>query len=199
MPDKKAGENDFAFVFIDEVENLITDRNADDVQSSRASITNEFLAQMDSLEDNVMVIGATNLPFKIDPAASRRFHTKLFCGHPDADEMARKWEKSLEDVKLKSPNIDYGLLGQQSEGFTPAEIDNRILGSDVQAEVISDYLDGDPKTITEDYLLDKIGNTDKRTIPEYVGKIDSQLRRQEMSGYKELKEYINENRDLSQG
>lgn len=193
----KAGSNHFVFVFIDEVESLVTDRNQSGIQESRASITNEFLAQMNTIEENVMVIGATNLPFKIDSAASRRFHTKLFCPHPDADEMARKWHKSLDDVDLKSEKIDYDKLGQLSEGFTPAEIDNRILGSTVQTDIVRDYLDDDPLVIDQDYLERKLEQADKRTIPEYVAKIDSQLRDSQMSGYTELKEYIQEHRDLS--
>lgn len=194
----KAGSNHFVFIFIDEVESLVTDRNQSGIQESRASITNEFLAQMNTIEENIMIIGATNLPFKIDSAASRRFHTKLFCPHPGADEMARKWRSSLEGVELKSDEIDFDELGELSEGYTPAEIDNRILGSHVQTEIVGDYLDGDPRIIDQDYLEEKLEQTNKRTIPEYIEKIDSQLRGNQMSGYTELKEYIREHRDLAQ-
>ncbi len=193
----KAGSNGFVVLFFDEVENLVQDRSADRVQSSRVSITNEFLTQMNKIEENVLVIGATNLPFKIDSAASRRFHTKLFCPHPDANQMARKWRKSLNGVKLKSDTIDYSKLGNATKGYTPAEVDNRILGSLVQTEVINEYIHGSPQRIDESYLLGKINETDPRTIPEYVSKIDSKLRGQQMSGYSELKEYIENNRDLN--
>ncbi len=193
----KAGSNGFVVLFFDEVENLVQDRSADRVQSSRVSITNEFLTQMNKIEENVLVIGATNLPFKIDSAASRRFHTKLFCPHPDANQMARKWRNSLDGVDLKSDTIDYGKLGEATKGYTPAEVDNRILGSLVQTEVIDEYIHGSPRQIDESYLLDKISETEPRTIPEYVSKIDAKLRGQQMSGYGELKEYIENNRDLN--
>jgi transitional endoplasmic reticulum ATPase len=194
---EKAGSNGFVVLFFDEVENLVQDRSADRVQSSRVSITNEFLTQMNKIEENIMVIGATNLPFKIDSAASRRFHSKLFCPHPDAEEMARKWKQSLEGVKLKSDDISYTDLGMATEGYTPAEIDNRILGSQVQTEVIDEYLSGNPRRIDESYLKNKIAETDARTIPEYVAKIDAKLRSEEMSGYHELEQYIENNRDLT--
>lgn len=192
---EKAGSNGFVVLFFDEVENLVQDRSADRVQSSRVSITNEFLTQMNQIEENVMVIGATNLPFKIDSAAARRFHTKLFCPHPDADEMARKWRQSLEDVELKRDDIDYDHLGELTEGYTPAEIDNRILGSVVQTEIIDEYLDGRPREIDESYLLEKIEETDERTIPEYIANMADKLQTQQMSGYAELERYIEENRN----
>ncbi|MFB6176731.1 MAG: ATP-binding protein [Halobaculum sp.] len=192
----KAGSNGFVVLFFDEVENLVQDRSADRVQSSRVSITNEFLTQMNKIEENVLVIGATNLPFKIDSAASRRFHTKLFCPHPSAAEMADKWRQSLEKVDLKADDIDYRRLGEATEGYTPAEIDNRILGSLVQTEVIDEYLNGTPRRIDESYLLEKIEETDMRTIPEYVEKIDAKLRTQQLSGYGELEQYIENNREM---
>lgn len=195
---EKAGSNGFAVLFFDEVENLVQDRSADRVQSSRVSITNEFLTQMNQIEENVMIIGATNLPFNIDSAAARRFHTKLFCPHPGADGMARKWRQSLSDVRLKADDIDYEKLGRLTEGFTPAEIDNRILGSLVQTEVINEYLDGDPQQIDDSYLLAKLDETDKQTIPEYIASMNQKLQTNQMSGYDKLEKYIENNNELMQ-
>lgn len=191
----KASDNDFTFLFFDEVESLVRDRNASGLQSSQVSITNEFLNQMNNLPENVMVIGATNMPFKMDSAASRRFHTKLFCPHPSAEEMGRKWESSLEDVKHKE-SLDYDELGRVTEGYTPAEVDDRILGSLVQTDIIEDFIEGNPKRIKMDFLQKKIDNTEPRTIPEYVSKMESQMRQNQMEGYSEMEDYIKENSEM---
>jgi transitional endoplasmic reticulum ATPase len=192
-----ASNNDFTVLFFDEVESLVRDRNASGLQSSQVSITNEFLNQMNDLPENVVVIGATNMPFKMDSAASRRFHTKLFCPHPDGEEMARKWELSIGDVTNRESmdGDDYERLGKATEKYTPAEIDDRILGSLVQTEIIEEYTNGNPKTITLDYLLSKIDETEPRTIPEYVAKMESQLRHNRMEGYSEIEEYIQEHHE----
>lgn len=191
---EKASNNDFTFLFFDEIESLVRDRSGSGLQSSQVSITNEFLNQMNDLPENVLVIGATNLPFKMDSAASRRFHTKLFCPHPPGEEMAEKWKLSLEDVDHKG-DIDYNKLGKATEGYTPAEIDDRILGSLVQTEIIEKFTEGNPKKIEESYLMDKINQTEPRTIPEYVSKMETQLRRNQMEGYNEMEEYIEEHKN----
>ena len=191
----KASDTDFTFLFFDEVESLVRDRNSSGLQSSQVSITNEFLNSMNDLPENVLVIAATNMPFKMDSAASRRFHTKKLCRHPSADEMARKWKLSLEDVDHKE-RLDYDELGNLTEGYTPAEIDDRILGSMIQTDIINQYLDGKPEKITMDYLRDKISDTDPRTIPEYVSKIQQHMHQNQMEGYSEMESYIDNNSDI---
>jgi transitional endoplasmic reticulum ATPase len=192
----KASDNDFTFLFFDEVESLVRDRNADSNQGSRVSITNEFLNQMNQLPENVLVLAATNMPFKMDSAASRRFHTKLLCRHPSEDEMEQKWRQSLEDVDHKEQPMDYGELADMTEGYTPAEIDDRILGSQVQTDIISEYIEGSAKKITMDYLREKIEQTEPRTIPEYISKMEEHMHRNKMEGYSDMEEYVKNNQNL---
>jgi transitional endoplasmic reticulum ATPase len=191
----KASDTDFTFLFFDEVESLVRDRNSSGLQSSQVSITNEFLNSMNDLPENVLVIAATNMPFKMDSAASRRFHTKHLCKHPTDDEMSRKWKSSLEDVNHKG-QLDYDELGNLTEGYTPAEIDDRILGSMVQTDIINEYIDGTPRKITMDYLRNKISNTDPRTIPEYISKMQQHMQQNQMEGYSEMETYIENNSDI---
>lgn len=193
---QKAGSTGFVVLFFDEVENLVAERSGDSLQASRVSITNEFLTQMNSIEENVMVIGATNLPYKVDSAAARRFHTKLLCPHPGPEGMAEKWRLSLAGVTLKE-EIDYERLGEATAEYTPAEVDDRILGGLVQTELVSEYRRGQPKELTTDYLLGKIAETAPRTIPEYVARMEGQLRRGRTRGYTELEEYVREFQDDS--
>ena len=72
-------------VFMDEVDSLLTQRKADEEESTRRMKT-EFLVQLDGAgnkrEGHVLVIGATNLPQELDDAARRRFAKKLYIPLP---------------------------------------------------------------------------------------------------------------------
>jgi len=68
-------------IFIDEVDSLLSERKENDHEASRRLKT-EFLVQFDGLNnsptDRISLIGATNLPNMLDPAALRRFVRGVF-------------------------------------------------------------------------------------------------------------------------
>ncbi|MBX9689444.1 MAG: AAA family ATPase, partial [Candidatus Obscuribacterales bacterium] len=75
-------------IFFDEVDALAASRSDMRTSSSR-QIINQFLLEMDGLEDNnegVLVLGATNAPWHLDSAFRRpgRFDRILFVPPPDA-------------------------------------------------------------------------------------------------------------------
>jgi vacuolar protein-sorting-associated protein 4 len=58
-----------SIVFIDEIDSLCTARSEGESESSRR-IKTEFLVQMDGVGSNqggVLVLGATNVPWELDP------------------------------------------------------------------------------------------------------------------------------------
>lgn len=86
-----ARKNAPCVLFFDEVDALAADRK-DLRQSAGRTLINQFLAELDGAEGNnegVLVLGATNAPWHIDPAFRRpgRFDRTLFV--PPPDEMAR--------------------------------------------------------------------------------------------------------------
>lgn len=69
-----------AIVFIDEIDSLCTARSEGESESSRR-IKTEFLVQMDgvgSTQGRVLVLGATNVPWELDPGMQYYFHGKFF-------------------------------------------------------------------------------------------------------------------------
>jgi len=186
----------FTVLFFDEVENLIHDRSSGDLKPHQVSLTNAFLQEMNDIGSNLMVIGATNMPFKMDSAASRRFHTKLFLNHPGSEAMAEVWRESLEGVDAKE-SINYEVLGDLSSEFTPAEIKDQIIGSTIQKDLVNHYKNGEIFTINQNYLEEKINGAEARSVSEYVSKVDRHMNKKDglgLEGYEELKRYVEKNK-----
>jgi transitional endoplasmic reticulum ATPase len=181
-------QDGFAILFFDEVETLIPDRSDDNLQRHERALTNAFLQEMNDVEDNLLVIGATNMPFSIDPAATRRFPIQQFIPQPDAEVMEQVWAKSLGKIGESLDDEDLSELGAASTGYTPAEIADRILGSELQRELIQSVVDGEPVTPDKNYLLDRLNEMEPKTVRQYVNSVGKQA--SELEGYPEMKQYI---------
>ncbi|QHS16530.1 ATP-binding protein [Halopenitus persicus] len=187
-----AQEEGFAVLFFDEIETLIPDRSDDNLQRHERALTNAFLQEMNDVEDNLLVIGATNMPFTIDPAATRRFPIQQFIEQPDERVMAEVWRKQLASLP-NTDSIDFERLGEASVGYTPAEVADRILGSDLQRELIRSVIDGEPQEVTTEYLLDRLEGTEPKTVRQYVSSVREQL--DDLEGYPEMRDYVHEQAD----
>lgn len=70
-----ARESKPAIIFIDEVDSLAGARGDNESEASRR-IKTEFLVQMQGVgneSNGVLVLGATNIPWQLDPAIKRRW------------------------------------------------------------------------------------------------------------------------------
>ncbi|WP_459877493.1 ATP-binding protein [Halorubrum gandharaense] len=182
-----AQEDGFAVLFFDEIETLIPDRSDDNLQRHERAVTNAFLQEMNDVEDNLFVIGATNMPFTIDPAATRRFPVQQFIEQPGAEVMAEVWEKQLDSLP-NADRIEFERLGEKTVGYTPAEVADRILGTDFQRELIRSVIDGEPREITTEYLLEQIEETEPKTVRQFVTSVREQV--DELEGYPRMKQYV---------
>jgi len=182
-------QDGFAVLFFDEVDTLIPDRGDDSLQRHERSLTNAFLQEMNEIEDNLLVIGATNMPFTIDPAATRRFPIQQFIPQPETAVMAQVWKKHLSSMN-GTDGIDYDRLGSLSTGYTPAEITDRVLGSELQREFVeSVHLpDREPIEPTTDYFADRLAETEPKTVRQYVASVRTQI--DDLEGYPELRRYV---------
>ena len=119
-----ARQNAPCVLFFDEVDALAADRR-DLRQSAGRTLINQFLAEMDGAEaqnDGVLILGATNAPWHIDPAFRRpgRFDRTLFV--PPPDEAARA--AIIEVMARKKPvgELDPQTLARKTEGFSGADL-----------------------------------------------------------------------------
>ena len=121
---KEAEENAPTVIFIDEMNELVPNRDNSNIHEMSRSAVNEMLAQMDRTgEKGIFIIGATNYPNMIDPAILRagRLDKKYYLGVPDKEA-----RMALFKLYLKKRPYDFGLDYQQladlTEDYVSADI-----------------------------------------------------------------------------
>jgi len=122
---KKAKKSGKAVIFIDEIDAIGRQRNqgrADAVTREMDSTLTTLLTEIDGFEKNdIIVIGATNLPESLDPALSRRLHKVVNVPLPDSKGRA-------EILKIHSKNrpfsqdINWDRVSKQTIGFSGAQL-----------------------------------------------------------------------------
>lgn len=142
-------------LFIDEIDALGASRS-DMKQSSGRHLINQFLQELDGIDstnDGVLVIGATNTPWNLDPAFRRpgRFDRIVFVPPPDAITRASILKLKL-DKKPTDRNIDLHTIAKKAEHYSGADID-AIIDIAIEQKLESSFMDGIPKPIETSDLL----------------------------------------------
>lgn len=117
-----------AVIFLDETEALIGKRGGNSTVMNR--LIPEFLAQIDGVstkQGGLLLLGATNRPWDIDPAALRhgRFGEHVYIGL--TDEPARRFilEMTLAKIPLE-PDVDLGAIAARTDGLTGADLNGLV-------------------------------------------------------------------------
>ena len=188
---RKARDNYYTILMFDELESLVQDRSGD-VKTHHQQLTATFLQEMNSIDRNILIIGATNLPYELDTAAVRRFNTEIFVPHPGREGLKGFWEMRLEDINTEESfgNQDVEDLAKASMDFAPSELDNRLLQSEIQSDLVLSAMRDEERPITKEYLLNKLDDLEPQVIDRYVADIGNDY--QQMEGYQELQEYVRE-------
>ena len=141
-------------LFFDELDALAYSRSKTRSDSAR-TIVNEFLAQLDGFDrDNrsVLVLGATNMPWDVDPAMKRpgRMSRQIFVPPPDVKARAAMFESKLREVP--TGKVDPLVLARAAEYFSGADIDGVIDAA--KDSVIGDIIDsGSDRQMQQEDLL----------------------------------------------
>jgi AAA+ superfamily predicted ATPase len=111
-------------MIFDDLDSLAQDRRQIR-ESQMRSLVNQFLHEMDGIRSEnqrVLVIGATNQPWALDPAFRRpgRFDQAIFVPPPDAPARAQIIDLLAKDKPMADFNT--GSLVEATEGFTGADL-----------------------------------------------------------------------------
>lgn len=117
-----------AVLFLDEMDAIAKLRDDRHELGELKRVVNTVLQGLDSLTDEVIVIGATNHPHLLDPAIWRRFPYKIELGAPDEDVRAAMWLHFLyQDRQVEAPFAR--LLARISNKMSGAEIEGLSLAA----------------------------------------------------------------------
>ncbi|MEM0354169.1 MAG: AAA family ATPase [Thermoplasmata archaeon] len=120
-------------VVIDEIDAILGKRFGSDHSQARDSVVNQFLGELDGLEEfnNIICIGLTNRLELLDEAALRpgRFTVHIKISFPDREgriEIFNIHTQKLKESKYMEDNIDVGKLADLMEGFSGADVESVI-------------------------------------------------------------------------
>lgn len=101
-------------LFMDEIDAIGSLRGFDDVKEmSRVVIS--LMQELDRLSNDIIVIGATNLYDKLDPALIRRFSIKYEIKYLNRDEREELIKKFMNSVDITMPNDIISTLSKKYE------------------------------------------------------------------------------------
>lgn len=117
-----------AVVFFDETESLVARRGGQSTVMNR--LIPEFLAQVDGVKDGpagLLLLGATNRPWDMDPAALRpgRFGEQIYIGLPDQPARRFILGNSLGRVPCED-GISLDDLAARTAGFSGADLQGLV-------------------------------------------------------------------------
>lgn len=124
----QAAELERCIIFLDEIDSICSDRSSEDSRHTRSVLTT-MLTCMDGFIKTKkpgqlrIVVAATNLPWKLDPALKRggRFETQIYVPLPDWEARKVFVAQGLEKVPHAADvTVDY--LAQRLDGYAGADI-----------------------------------------------------------------------------
>lgn len=119
-----ARESKPAIIFIDEIDSLAGARGEGESEASRR-IKTEFLIQMQGVgrdDTGILVLGATNIPWQLDPAIKRRFEKRIYIPLPDVEARKRMFELNIGSTPCDLGQKQYRELAQMTEGYSGSDI-----------------------------------------------------------------------------
>lgn len=142
-----------AVIFFDETEALIARRGGNSTVMNR--LIPEFLAQIDGLKSGpggILMLGATNRPWDLDPAAMRhgRFGEHVYITLPDLPARRFLLERTLTTVPL-DPEVDIDDIAARTEGYSGADI-NLLVDRIVDPAFDKAMESGQSELVTREYV-----------------------------------------------
>ena len=112
-------------VFIDEIESILSKRKEDENDAMKRLKT-EFLIQFDgvgSSEDlRVLIIGATNRPFDLDPAIIRRLPKRVYVGPFNAEERQGFIKTIITQNKCDIKDEEYKKIAEMCNNYSNSDL-----------------------------------------------------------------------------
>ncbi|WP_394747857.1 AAA family ATPase [Spongiimicrobium salis] len=189
---EQARNNTPCVIFIDEIDALGANRN-DINKSAGRTLINQFLAELDGIDSNndgILVIGATNAPWYLDPAIRRpgRFDRIIFVSPPDIEARNAIFNIKLKDKPIE--NIDYAALAKNAKEFSGADI-NAVIDIAIESKLEASFKDGIPQPLKTKDLVKSIKKVRPSTKEWFNSAKNYALYANDGGLYDEILNYLN--------
>lgn len=117
-------------IFIDEIDSLCSERKDSEADHS-SRIKTEFLVQTEGVavdNDQVLLMGATNLPWALDIGMRRRFEKRIYIPLPDCNARALIFKKQAPFLSA----LQLQKLAERTEHYSCADINIAIRDAKMQ-------------------------------------------------------------------
>jgi SpoVK/Ycf46/Vps4 family AAA+-type ATPase len=179
-------------LFFDEIDALGASRS-DMRQSAGRHLINQFLLELDGVESNndgVLVLGATNSPWHLDPAFRRpgRFDRIIFVPPPDDTARESIFKLKLENKPLDK--IDYSKIIKLTKEYSGADIE-AIIDIAIESKLHESMKTGIPQPIQTKDILNAINKHFASTKEWFTQARNFALYANESGLYDDILKYLN--------
>lgn len=192
----KARDKKPSVLFFDELDTIGFSRNKSRSDLTRPVI-DQFLVELEGIEssnDDILVIGATNTPWDIDVALKRpgRFDKMIFVAPPDIVAREEIFKLKLSDKPI-CKNIDYRDLASKTPLYSGADIE--YVCDSATEIVIEEIMESEvEREINHKDLLIAISRHRATTI-EWLNTVKNYVKYANSNGdYDDIKTYLDKNR-----
>lgn len=187
-----ARRNTPCVIFIDEIDALGANRN-DMSKSGGRTLINQFLSELDGMNSNndgVLILGATNTPWHLDPAFRRpgRFDRIIFVAPPD--DLARKEIFELVLKEKPTDKIDCEKLSKTAKGFSGADI-NAVIDVAIEEKLQESFKTGKLEPLSTKTILKAIKKVKPSTKEWFNSAKNYALYSNDSGLYDEILNYLN--------
>ena len=192
---EKARASQPTIIFFDEFEALGGDRT--EGQPHERSAVAQLLTEMDGMDSKdqqILLLAATNEPWAIDPALRRegRFGRTLFISPPDQKAREKIFSLSLANRPVDKINLTE--LGKLTQGFSGADVKSVCeIATDIPLR--ESIRTGTKRKITMNDVKDGIKKTDS-VLKQWFEKANQQIIKKNLEN--SFKELVDASRDLSE-
>lgn len=194
---EEARDNAPCVLFFDEIDALGAKRS-DLRQSAGKNVINQFLAELDGVDasnEGILIIGATNVPWHLDPAFRRpgRFDRIIFVPPPDFDNR-------VEILKLKlagkpKENIDYQKLARLTPHYSGADLE-AIIDMAIESVLEASLQTGTPLPLTTELLQKAISRHRASTVDWFATAKNYATFANQSGQYDAIADYLKKHKDL---
>ena len=187
-----ARKNTPCVIFIDEIDALGANRN-DMAKSGARTLINQFLAELDGIDssnEGILILAATNTPWHLDPAFRRpgRFDRIIFVAPPDQNAREEIFKLQLENKPVEK--VDLSKLAKLTKEFSGADIKS-VIDVAIEEKLQESFKTGKLEVLSEKNIIKAIKKV-KASTKEWFGSAKNYALYSNDSGiYDDILAYLN--------